>query len=57
MDSHSSHMTANFIAFYMEYLINLFILFPYILHLFQLFDVNIFASLKHTLAEKTDAIF
>ena len=50
-------MTANFIAFCMEYLINLFILFLHILHLFQLFNINIFALLKRVLIEKTDAIF
>ena len=57
MDGHSNHITANFIAFCIEYLINLFILFPHILHFFQPFDVGVFAPLKHTLAEKTDAIF
>ena len=50
-------MIVNFIAFYMEYLINLFILFPYILHLFQSFDVSIFVPLKHTLTEETNAVF
>ena len=41
----------------MEYLINLFILLPYILYLFQPFNINIFAPLKHTLIEEIDAIF
>ena len=50
-------MTANFIAFYMEYLINLFILLPHTSHLFQLLDVNIFALLKHTLTKKINAVF
>ena len=50
-------MTANFIAFCMEYLIDLFILFLYILHLFQLLDINVFAPLKRTLTEETDAVF
>ena len=50
-------MTANFIVFCMEYLINLFILFPHISHLFQLFDVSVFALLKHVLIEKIDAVF
>ena len=57
MDDYNSHMTANFIAFYMKYLINLFILLPYTLHLFQLFDINIFVLLKHALIKKTDTIF
>ena len=41
----------------MKYLINLFILFPHTLHLFQLLDINIFILLKHTLIEETDAVF
>ena len=57
MDGHSSHMTANFIAFCMEYLIDLLILPPHISHLLQLLDVSIFALLKRTLAEETDAVF
>ena len=57
MDGHSSHMTANFIAFYMEYLIDLLILFLHILHLFQLFDVSVFVLLKCTLVEEIDAVF
>ena len=57
MDGHSSHMTANFIAFCMEYLIDLFILFPHTLHLLQPLDVGVFALLKRALAEETDAVF
>ena len=56
MDSHNSHMTANFIAFCMKYLINLLILFPHTSHLLQPLDVNVFAPLKRTLTEKTDAV-
>ena len=50
-------MIANFIVFCMEYLINLFILFPHILHLLQPFDVGVFALLKRVLAEETDVVF
>ena len=57
MDSHSSHIIANFIAFCMEYLINLFILFLHILHLFQPLDISIFVLLKHILIKKIDAVF
>ena len=57
MDGYSSYMIANFIAFCMEYLINLFILFPHILHLFQLFDVSVFVLLKCALVEETDVVF
>ena len=57
MDGYNSHMTTNFIAFCIKYLIDLFILLPHILHLFQLFNVNVFALLKYTLIEKIDAVF
>ena len=57
MDGYSSHMTANFIVFCIEYLINLFILFLHILHLLQLFDVGVFAPLKCALIEKIDVVF
>ena len=50
-------MTVNFIAFCMKYLIDLFILFPHILHLFQLLDVGVFAPLKCTLVEEIDIVF
>ena len=57
MDGHSSHMTANFIAFCMKYLIDLLILPPHTLHLLQLLDVGVFALLKRALVEETDAVF
>ena len=57
MDNHNSHMTANFIAFYMEYLIALFILPPHISHLLQLLDVGVFVPLKRALAEEIDVVF
>ena len=50
-------MIVNFIAFYMKYLINLFILFLHILHLFQPLNVNIFVPLKCILAEEINIIF
>ena len=56
MDGHSSHMTANFIAFCMEYLIDLLILPPHISHLLQPLDVGVFAPLKRALVEETDAV-
>ena len=57
IDDYNSYMTADFIPFCMEYLINLFILFLHILHLLQLFDVGVFVLLKCILIEKTDAVF
>ena len=56
MNGHSSHMTANFIAFCMEHLIDLLILPPYTLHLLQLLDVGVFSPLKYTLADEIDTI-
>ena len=50
-------MTVNFIMFCIKHLINLFILFLYILHLFQLFDVGIFVPLKYILTKKINTIF
>jgi len=55
MDGHSSHITANVIAFCMENVIDLLILPPYTLHLLQLLDVGVFAPLKRALALKTGA--
>ena len=49
-------MTANFIIFCMEYLIDLFILPLYTSHLFQPLDIGMFIPLKYTLVEKTDII-
>ena len=50
-------MITNFIAFYMEYLIDLFILPLHTSHLLQPLDVGVFIPLKHTLVKKTDIIF
>ena len=57
MNNYNSHMTANFIAFCMKYLIDLFILLPHILHLFQPLDISIFALLKRALIKETDVVF
>ena len=55
MDNHSSHVTANVIAFCMQNAINLFIILLHCLHLFQLLDVGVFALLKHALNKKINA--
>ena len=57
MNNYNNYITANFIAFCMEYLIDLFILFLHISHLFQLFDVGVFVLLKCVLIEKIDIVF
>ena len=57
MNSHNSHMTANFIAYCMKHAIDLFILFLHTSHLLQPLNVNMFVPLKHTLTEETNAIF
>ena len=56
MDGYSSYKIANFIAFYMEYLIDLFILFFYISHLLQPLDVGVFSLLKCALVNEIDTI-
>ena len=56
MDGHSSHMTANFIAFCMQTSIDLLILPPHCSHVLQPLDLSLFAPLKRALAEETDAI-
>ena len=52
MNSHSSYITANVIAFCMQNIIDLFVLLLHCLHLFQLFNVGIFALLKYFLNKK-----
>ena len=56
MDGHSSHVTVNVIIFYMQNAIDLFIMLPHCSHLFQLFDVNVFALLKCVLSKKTNIL-
>ncbi|KAI6877959.1 hypothetical protein KC360_g8943 [Hortaea werneckii] len=55
MDGHSSHVTANVIAFCMENAIDLLILPPHTSHILQPLDVGVFAPLKRALASETDA--
>ena len=56
MDGYNSYITANFIVFCMEHLIDLFILFLHISHLLQLLDVDMFLLLKYTLVDEIDTI-
>ena len=55
MDGHSSHITANVIAFCMQKAIDLMILPPHCSHILQPLDVGVFAPLKRALASETDA--
>jgi hypothetical protein len=55
MDGHSSHITANVIAFCMRNAIDLLILPPHCSHILQPLDVGVFAPLKRALASETDA--
>ena len=57
INGHNSYIITNFIAFCMEYLIDLFFLFLYIWHLFQLLNVSVLTLLKCILITKIDAIF
>lgn len=54
MDGHSSHCTANVIAFCMENKIDLAILPPHTSHLPQPLDVAVFGPIKRALADETD---
>ena len=56
MDSHLSHIIVNIIAFCIQNVINLFIMPPHYLHLFQFLDVDVFAPLKYVLNKETNAI-
>ena len=56
MDGHSSHITANVIAFCMQNAVDLLIMPPHCSHLLQPLDVGVFAPLKHALSKKTDAV-
>lgn len=55
MDGHSSHITANVIAYCMEHTIDLLILPPHTSHVLQPLDVRVFSPLKRALALETDA--
>ena len=57
MDGYDNYIIINLITYCMKYAIYLFIGFPYTSHFFQLFSVNVFASLKYTLIEEINAIF
>ena len=56
MDGHSSHITANVIAFCMEHAIDLLILPPHTSHVLQPLDMSVFSPLKRALAAETDAL-
>ena len=43
MDGHSSHITANVIAYCIEHMIDLLILPPHMLHMLQPLDVSMFS--------------
>jgi hypothetical protein len=55
MDGHSSHITANVIAYCMEHAIDLLILPPHTSHMLQPLDLSVFSPLKRALAAETDA--
>jgi len=56
MDGYRSYITANVIAYYMQYIINIFILPLYISYVLQLVDVSVFSLLKRALAAETNAV-
>ena len=56
LDGHSSHITANFIAYCMNNKIDLLVLPPHTSHVLQPLDIRIFQSLKRALATQTDRL-
>ena len=56
IDSHSSYITADLIAFCMDNAIDLLILPPHCSHALQPLDVSIFSPLKKALAAETDKL-
>ena len=54
MDDHSSHVTANVVAFCMQNAIDLLIMPPHCSHLLQPLDVGVFAPLKRALSKEID---
>ncbi|KXL49574.1 MAG: hypothetical protein FE78DRAFT_86014, partial [Acidomyces sp. 'richmondensis'] len=56
IDSYSSYITANFIAYYIDKAINILILLPYSSHILQPLDISIFAPLKRVLTAETDVV-
>ena len=57
MDGHSSHITADIIAFCIKHFIDLLILPPHSSHILQPLDISMFAPLKRALTYETDAHF
>ena len=56
LDGHSSHITANFIAYCMNNQIDLLVLPPHTSHMLQPLDISIFQPLKRALATETDRL-
>jgi hypothetical protein len=56
LDGHSSHITANFIAYCMNNQIDLLVLPPHTSHVLQPLDISIFQPLKRALATETDRL-
>jgi len=56
MDGHSSHITADFIAFCIDNAIDILILPPHCSHTLQPLDVSVFSPLKKALAAETDKL-
>ena len=55
-DGYNSHISASFIAHYMQYNIDLLILPPHCSHILQPLDIGVFRPLKTTLANETDQL-
>lgn len=57
LDGHGSHLTARFIAFYLDKGIDLVVLLPYTSHILQPLDVGVFSPLKRALSTEIEKLF
>jgi hypothetical protein len=57
LDGHRSHLTARFIAFCLDWNIDLVCLLPYTSYLLQPLDVGLFSPLKQALSTKINKLF
>jgi len=55
-DGHDSHVSADFVSFYIHHRINLLLLPPYSSHILQPLDVGVFSPLKHAISAQTSRL-
>jgi hypothetical protein len=57
LDRHGSHLTARFIAFYIDKSIDLVVLPLYTSHILQPLDIGVFSPLKRALSTEIEKLF